>query len=94
MTKRKIEKLATIVYFVVSVIFALFILWANSTRTHTEMFGLASMLTLTIPACVTVDVIGRVEISHLGKLCRLLTNPQRCPSRRSSHLAAPCVEHE
>jgi hypothetical protein len=32
--------------------------------------------------------------SHLGKSCRLLTNSQRCPSRRSSHLAAPCVEHE
>src|SRR3984893_7594291 len=51
-------------------------------------------LTLTTPACVTVDVIGRVDISHLGKLCRLLTNPQRCPLRQSSRLAAPCVEHE
>jgi hypothetical protein len=51
-------------------------------------------LTLTTPACVTVDVIGRVEISHLGKLCRLLTNPQRCPLRPSSRLAAPCVERE
>src|ERR1700716_854700 len=51
-------------------------------------------LTLTTPACVTVDVIGGVDISHLGKLSRLLTNPQRCPLRQSSRLVAPCVEHE